>query len=184
MYTKEEIIMKSKLAVIFPGIGYHSDKPLLYYSKKILKDSGFEILDVPYGNLPKDDKLKSYNIAKETTEKFLSNINFEIYDQIFFVSKSIGTMVSGYFQKEHNLKVKNIYFTPVNESLEVLDNDGIVFSGTNDSWVNTDKLKEVCKKRGLKLNLFDEANHSLETDEVLQNINIQYKIAKIIKEYI
>lgn len=176
--------MKSKLAVIFPGIGYHSDKPLLYYSKKILKDSGFEILDVPYGNLSKDDKLKSYNIAKETTEKFLQNINFEIYNQIFFVSKSIGTMVSGYFQKEHNLKVKNIYFTPVNESLEVLDNNGIVFSGTNDSWINTKKLKDVCKEKGLKLNLFDHANHSLETNEVLQNISIQYEIAKIIKEYV
>ena len=24
-----------KLAVIFPGVGYHTDKPLLYYSKKI-----------------------------------------------------------------------------------------------------------------------------------------------------
>ena len=24
-----------KLAVIFPGIGYHTDKPLLYYSKKL-----------------------------------------------------------------------------------------------------------------------------------------------------
>ena len=27
----------NKLAVIFPGIGYHSDKPLLYYSKKVAK---------------------------------------------------------------------------------------------------------------------------------------------------
>lgn len=26
-----------KLAILFPGIGYHTDKPLLYYSKKILK---------------------------------------------------------------------------------------------------------------------------------------------------
>ena len=24
-----------KLAVVFPGIGYHADKPLLYYSKKL-----------------------------------------------------------------------------------------------------------------------------------------------------
>lgn len=27
-----------KLAILFPGIGYHTDKPLLYYSKKILKN--------------------------------------------------------------------------------------------------------------------------------------------------
>ncbi len=25
-----------KLAVFFPGIGYHCDKPLLYYAKKLI----------------------------------------------------------------------------------------------------------------------------------------------------
>ena len=26
-----------KIAVLFPGVGYHTDKPLLYYSKKLAK---------------------------------------------------------------------------------------------------------------------------------------------------
>ena len=26
---------KGKLAVIFPGVGYHADKPLLYYGRKL-----------------------------------------------------------------------------------------------------------------------------------------------------
>ena len=30
--------MENKLAVIFPGIGYHTDKPLLYYGKKLVKN--------------------------------------------------------------------------------------------------------------------------------------------------
>ena len=34
-----------KLAVLFPGIGYHCDKPLLYYSKKCLSAYGYEIID-------------------------------------------------------------------------------------------------------------------------------------------
>jgi len=29
-----------KIAVVFPGIGYHVDKPLLYYSKKIAASAG------------------------------------------------------------------------------------------------------------------------------------------------
>ena len=37
-----------KLAVLFPGIGYHCDKPLLYYSKKYLKVYGYEIIEVNY----------------------------------------------------------------------------------------------------------------------------------------
>ena len=39
---------KNKLAVIFPGIGYHCDKPLLYHAKKIAAAKGYEILEVPY----------------------------------------------------------------------------------------------------------------------------------------
>ena len=32
----------SKLAVIFPGIGYTVDKPLLHYSRRIAADLGYE----------------------------------------------------------------------------------------------------------------------------------------------
>lgn len=31
-----------KLAVFFPGIGYHCDKPLLYYSRKMAQECGYE----------------------------------------------------------------------------------------------------------------------------------------------
>ena len=41
--------MKEKLAIIFPGIGYHSDKPLLYYSRKLAKERGYEeIISLKY----------------------------------------------------------------------------------------------------------------------------------------
>ena len=45
-----------KLAVIFPGVGYHTDKPLLYYSKKLAFQNGYEIVEVPYGKFPKGVK--------------------------------------------------------------------------------------------------------------------------------
>lgn len=41
-----------KLAVVFPGIGYHVDKPLLYYSRKIADNYDYETVTVPYGNFP------------------------------------------------------------------------------------------------------------------------------------
>ena len=33
---------KGKLAVIFPGVGYHADKPLLYYGRKLAKQHGYQ----------------------------------------------------------------------------------------------------------------------------------------------
>ena len=53
-----------KLAVIFPGVGYHTDKPLLYYSKKLAAQNGYEIIEVPYGKFP--PKVKG---SKEKMEK-------------------------------------------------------------------------------------------------------------------
>ena len=29
-----------KIAVFFPGIGYHCDKPLLYYARKLVQEYG------------------------------------------------------------------------------------------------------------------------------------------------
>ena len=38
--------MKKQLAVLFPGIGYHADKPLLYYSAKLARAHGCEVTTV------------------------------------------------------------------------------------------------------------------------------------------
>ena len=38
--------MGKKICVVFPGIGYHTDKPLLYYSKKYMIAHGYDIVDV------------------------------------------------------------------------------------------------------------------------------------------
>ena len=40
-----------KIAVFFPGIGYHCDKPLLYYVRKLAQECGYEkivLLDYSY----------------------------------------------------------------------------------------------------------------------------------------
>ena len=44
--------MEKRIAVIFPGVGYHVDKPLLYYSRKLAGRYGYEIVCADYGILP------------------------------------------------------------------------------------------------------------------------------------
>ena len=44
--------MSKKLAVFFPGIGYTTDKPLLYYSRKIASEQEYEIKLLPYKGFP------------------------------------------------------------------------------------------------------------------------------------
>ena len=56
--------MEKKIAVLFPGIGYHTDKPLLYYSKKLARKRGYEIVEVKYGPLPSGVKGNAEKMRK------------------------------------------------------------------------------------------------------------------------
>ena len=44
--------MSEKLAVLFPGVGYHVDRPLLYHSAKLARERGYEVCAVSYPPLP------------------------------------------------------------------------------------------------------------------------------------
>ncbi len=73
---------KRKVAVIFQGIGYNDDKPLLYYSKKIALERGCEVFSVEYGNIDKawlkdkEKMLEAFNLAVRQTEEQLGNTDF------------------------------------------------------------------------------------------------------------
>ena len=40
-----------KIAILFPGIGYHCDKPLLYHSGKLCTQYQYETVKLTYTNL-------------------------------------------------------------------------------------------------------------------------------------
>ena len=165
-----------KLAVIFPGVGYHTDKPLLYYSKKLASRNGYEIVEVPYGKFPKS--------AVEQAEEILKAVDFSGYDDILFISKSVGTAVSSAYAGKYHLKTRNIYYTPVEASFQSMTQPGIAFTGTKDSWVDHVAIKEGCEKGGFPLHITEDADHSLETGNVLKDLENLREIMRVTEEYI
>ena len=53
---------------------------------------------------------------------------------------------------------------------------GIVFTGTSDPWVETAIVELNCNRLGLPLTILPNANHSLETGDVLQNLAYLQKV--------
>ena len=167
--------MKSdKLAVIFPGMGYHSDKPLLYYSKKLAKARGYEVIEIKYDFQirakdimnDKEGKNDAFLHAVGETKKQLSAVSYADYRDIIFIGKSIGTTVAAYYDKENVIDAKHVVFTPVPETFKHLrDNCGIVFHGTADPWCETTLAESKCEELHLELFKVAGANHSLETDD-------------------
>ena len=96
----------SKIAVIFPGIGYHTDKPLLYYSGKLAAAAGYEIIKISYPkydvNLKQATKGQLATFVKmclEATTETLKDAGLGDAEDVLFISKSIGTVVAAAYAK-------------------------------------------------------------------------------------
>lgn len=180
-----------KLAVLFPGIGYTCDKPLLYYGAKLAKNSGYEIKRVEYGNFPKKVKGNrvfmeaSFETAKSQAEEILKDVRWDDYEEILFLSKSIGTIVAAYYQEKHHLKVRNISFTPLEDTFAFAKGEGIMFHGTSDPWVETSEaIIRGCERIGQPLYLIEGGNHSLETGDVAKDIENLKQVMETVEQYI
>lgn len=185
-----------KIAIIFPGMGYHSDKPLLYFSKRLARENNYEIIEVNYEFPYKareimNDKARmkeAFEIAVSQIKEQLSQIDFGMYSDVVFIGKSIGTALAAHFDKELQVGARHIVFTPVPQTFEMLrENAGIVFHGLSDPWCPSDIARKKCDELQLELITIDNANHSLETDSPLKDIdnlrNIMKKVRQFIKEY-
>ncbi len=167
--------MKSdKLAVIFPGMGYHSDKPLLYYSKRLARERGYEIIEIKYDFKvrardimnDKDAMHEAFSHAAKETKRQLSSVKYEDYKKILFIGKSIGTTVAAYYDQKNGINAGHIVFTPVPETFKYLrDGCGIVFHGTADPWCDTELAESKCEELHLEIFEVNDANHSLETND-------------------
>ena len=179
-----------KIACLFPGIGYTCDKPLLYYSAKLLKGLDWEVVPVSYTGFPsgvKDNPEKmqqSVRIAMEQAEELLSDVSWDEYSDILFIGKSIGTVVGAAYAMDHHLKCRQVLFTPVEATFQFADSLSIAFHGTSDPWAETKAIKASCKKLDIPLYLTEGANHSLETGDIDDDIKTLRRTLKIVKEYI
>ena len=173
------------LIVLFPGAGYTNDRPLLYYAGFKYQIKGYECLKINYGDCLRQEK--EFNEIIEDVKKFvlkqIKEFDFSIYDDIVFVSKSLGTVIAGWIAEIlKNDSIRHIYLTPVDETLQYIrngENISIVIAGTKDDKLNSAILKTHCEREKIKLELIEKANHSLQTTE---DINVNIDILKRVVE--
>ena len=182
--------MSEKIACLFPGIGYTCDKPLLYYSWKLLKGMGWEIVPVQYSGFP--DKVKGdpekmkrcAEMALEQSEEILREIEWNRYRKVLFVGKSVGTVVCSAYAAVHGIHCRRILFTPVEDTFAFPVGDAVAFHGTLDPWADTGVIREYCRKQGIPLYETEGANHSLETGDVEKDIKEIRKVMKVVREFV
>ena len=196
-----------RLLVMFPGVGYHCDKPLLYYGRKIAREAGYEecvqvSYSAPVDKIRGDEEKmnKTFESMYQQTEEQLHDIKWEEYDDVLFMSKSIGTIIAATYAKEHELRnVRQVLYTPLADTMKVLgavdvsevievtdtkdssDTDkntnckesftSIAFIGTNDPWSNIAEIIDLASEINITLHIYEDADHSLETGDILSDLD-------------
>ena len=184
-------MFSEKLAVIFPGMGYNGDKPLLYYAKKMAKAAGYDVIDVTY-ELPvkskeilndKEGMKAAFEIALRQVEEQLSAIEFNKCEKILFVGKSIGTALAASYDKTHNIDAAQLVFTPVPQTFDFLRAGcGTVFHGNADPWCPREIANTKCEELGLELVIVEGGNHSLETGDPIRDIQELEDVMEIVEK--
>ncbi len=183
----------NRIAIVFPGIGYHSDKPLLYYGRKLAVEAGYsQCINVKYtfsgGKIRGNDKK-----MKETFESlyaqavdFLEEIDWNEYDDILFISKSIGTAIAVNYARNKGLQnVRQILYTPLKATFaNEVCKPAIAFIGTADPWSTVVKVVNSAKEMDIPIHVYENANHSLETEDTIMNLKILKDVMKKTKKFI
>ena len=167
-----------KLIVIFPGAGYGLDSPLLYYADFLYETKGYERIHMDYQTILSNRELSIENkiaMVREYVYEQVKDIDFTLYDEIVFLSKSIGAVEAGILAQKLDINAIQIFITPIEEAISYCEKDSYVVIGTNDKAYQT--YKNYCDTNDIKALYIDEANHSLEVEgkpyqsiEVLKNV--------------
>lgn len=185
-----------KLAVIFPGVGYTCAKPLLYYGASVAADHGYEILRLDYGQDVHTFRGRTplelepvISLALKRTLRLLQDTQFQEYDEIIFVSKSIGTVIACETEKKLILtdKVRHFLLTPVPAAIPYLKNvKGVFFCGTADPYIPEKTVRTAARMYPEKTGgIFENCNHSLEQPgDTLGNLENLKKVMECLKWFL
>ena len=157
-----------KLCVQFPGIGYHCDKPLMYYSGKLAKNKGYEVKALKFGGFDRIEDAGA--LALRLAEEQLAEVDFSQYESVIFIGKSIGTVACLAYREKYGTDAKCALLTPLEITFDSLTHRCIAFHGTSDPWADTANVRKLCQKHKVTLYEYENGNHSLETGDVSTDI--------------
>ena len=165
-----------KLALFFPGRGYTSAMPLLYYPTRLAVSLGAEALWIDY-SLMRAPAANSMNpevqlrwLAADSSAALRAALARHSYREILLVGKSLGTLVLAHLAlNEPVLKdAKYVWLTPLvrnaylQPAVEQARPASLFIQGSGDPHYEAAGLARLESASGGQVLLVPEANHSLE----------------------
>jgi hypothetical protein len=165
----------NRFALIYPGLRYSCDKPLLHYTTEILLDQGYDILQLwtDYKNPEFQDASQAEQTIRliEDGKALLQvGIQSDDYSKFILVGKSLGTLTMAFILSEQPQfpELMTIWFTPlfylppVSNSVLELSDPAFVVGSSADQTFDSDAVNQLADKNNIKLQVYEDADHSLE----------------------
>ncbi|MGG4345701.1 alpha/beta hydrolase [Paenibacillus lautus] len=176
----------SKLVVLFPGKNYPCDKPSLHFAGTSAIQSGFDLLVLEYGyqaartNLDINDLQRVIEDSQESVQRIIGK-----YNQVVFISKSLGTIIAGEVHEKLDIPVKHLFLTPIKDTIHYINKfNGLVVYGTKDEVFNNELANQINIDKVRKVIEIPNANHGLETNNVEESIEILSKLVRIYMDFL
>jgi phosphoglycolate phosphatase len=159
---------------------------------KVAKEAGYEPVFIDFSGIAWDkadlrdpDKMKElFAQTMLAAEKAISDLDITAEDKLLFISKSIGTAVAACYAKKKSMRVTQIYFSPVVQFGEFVQDYGLAFYGDNDPLADYRKIEEICAENKIEAHLIAGGNHSLEIGDTETDLNNLSKMIRLVKTFI
>lgn len=164
------------LALVFPGLGYTNQMPILYYAGRTLELQGADVLRVDYAyNLRSEYETLTFAgkmqwLLTDVTAAFQIALSQRSYAKITLVGKSLGTLAMGHIltHSDFSHSVQCVWLTPLlrnerlRDQIKKVPHKAFFVIGTADPFYDPGILKELETATSGKSVVIPGADHGLE----------------------
>lgn len=162
--------MKKGIVVCFPGTGYTCRERLFALCTAVYEARGYDVIRLDYSHIPFRE-IESFEeavgIALRASKRQLENVDFAGYEDVVWISKSLGTICATVAEKELVVLPRHLFLTPVEATLGQIKSGARVMAmvlGTTDRFLTGEKLAEFCAERGYRYCIINGVGHNLKDE--------------------
>ncbi len=186
------------LTIIVAGFRYTINAPYIYYSKYLpyYLNSDVLLIDLDYSQIDKffkvSDKQKDEWFENDLRGIKESLASLSEYSKFWQIGKSLGTSVIFRLLEEPeilNKTEKIVWLTPGEKAQEIyskvpnLPISSLIVYGSNDPNTKENEIKQIKDANNIRILTFNNADHSLETEDIEQSIEYLKIYVKELKTF-
>ena len=176
----------TRLAILFPGLGYNPDLPLLYYTQQLLLAHGVDLLQLrpeyatrAFQSLSNQEQFEV--MAGDAAAALQAGLAQGDYQQVILAGKSIGTLSMALLLPQVDLPLPpiTIWLTPLLRQAIVVDAaldcqaPAFYLVGSSDPTYVPATMSLIQKRTPAQVFVAEGANHSLEIPgETVRSLDI------------